>query len=64
MQIALLAPSDGADPEAGVFRLVDSPADEVSAVAKLEVTEGFPTVAVFAHRRALSSLRTRSSRVT
>ncbi len=53
--IALLAPSDGADPAAGVFRLVDSPADEGRAVAKLAVTEGFPTVAVFAPRDDLGA---------
>jgi ABC-type branched-subunit amino acid transport system substrate-binding protein len=48
--IALLAPSDGADPAAGVFRLVDSPADEGRAVARLAQSEGFPTVGVFAPR--------------
>ncbi|MDX2094186.1 MAG: penicillin-binding protein activator [Kofleriaceae bacterium] len=48
--IALLAPSDGADPAAGVFRLVDSPADEGRAVARLAHREGFPTVGVFAPR--------------
>ena len=50
LPIALLAPADGADPAAGVFRLVDSPADEGRAVAALAQTESFPTVAVFAPR--------------
>lgn len=53
--IALLAPGDGGDPAAGVFRLVDSPADEGRAVAKLAVTESFPTVAVFAPRDDLGA---------
>jgi ABC-type branched-subunit amino acid transport system substrate-binding protein len=48
--IALLAPADGADPTAGVFRLVGSPADEARAVAKLAVEDSFPTAAVFAPR--------------
>ena len=48
--IALLAPADGADPAAGVFRVVDSPGDEARAVARLAADEGFPTVAVFAPR--------------
>ena len=48
--IALLAPADGADSAAGVFRMVESPADEGRAVAQLAVDEGFPTVAVFAPR--------------
>ena len=48
--IALLAPADGADPTAGVFRLVDSPADEGREVARLAAAESFPTVAVFAPR--------------
>ncbi|MDB4960968.1 MAG: ABC-type branched-chain amino acid transport system periplasmic component-like protein [Myxococcales bacterium] len=48
--IALLAPDDGADPAAGVFRLVDSPADEGRAVARLAASESFPTVGVFAPR--------------
>jgi len=48
--IALLAPADGADPAAGVFRLVDSPADEGREVARLAAAESFPTVAVFAPR--------------
>ncbi len=50
LPIALLAPDDGADPEAGVFRLVDSPADEGRAVARLAAQDGFPTVGVFAPR--------------
>jgi ABC-type branched-subunit amino acid transport system substrate-binding protein len=48
--IALLAPADGADPVSGVFRMLDSPADEGRAVARLAQEEGFPTVAVFAPR--------------
>lgn len=48
--IALLAPGDGADPAAGVFRLVDSPADEGRAAANVAQTEGYPAVAVFAPR--------------
>lgn len=48
--IGLLAPADGADPAAGVFRLVGSPADEGRAVAQLAHDEGFPTVGVFAPR--------------
>lgn len=50
LPIALLAPDDGADPAAGVFRLVDSPADEGRAVARLAAQDGFPTVGVFAPR--------------
>jgi ABC-type branched-subunit amino acid transport system substrate-binding protein len=48
--IGLLAPADGADPEAGVFRLVGSPADEARAAARLAAAESFPTVAVLAPR--------------
>jgi ABC-type branched-subunit amino acid transport system substrate-binding protein len=48
--IALLAPADGADPSAGVFRLVGSPADEGRAVAELARDDSFPTVGVFAPR--------------
>ncbi len=48
--IGLLAPADGADPAAGVFRLVESPADEGRAVAQLAAADNFPTVAVFAPR--------------
>lgn len=48
--IALLAPSDGGDPAAGVFRLVDSPADEGRAAARVAAEDSFPTVAVFAPR--------------
>nr|MBA3396496.1 penicillin-binding protein activator [Deltaproteobacteria bacterium] len=48
--IALLAPADGADAAAGVFRLVDSPADEGRAVAQLAADDQFPTVGVFAPR--------------
>lgn len=50
LPIGLLAPADGADPSSGVFRLVDSPADEGRAVAQLAVDDNFPTVAVFAPR--------------
>jgi ABC-type branched-subunit amino acid transport system substrate-binding protein len=50
LPIALLAPSDGADPSAGVFRVVDSPADEGRAVARIAAEDSFPTVAVFAPR--------------
>jgi ABC-type branched-subunit amino acid transport system substrate-binding protein len=48
--IALLAPADGADAEAGVFRMVASPADEGRAVAQLAAQDGFPTVGVLAPR--------------
>ncbi|MBV8760771.1 MAG: penicillin-binding protein activator [Deltaproteobacteria bacterium] len=48
--IGLLAPADGADPSAGVFRLVTSPADEGRAVAELAQTDSFPSVGVFAPR--------------
>jgi ABC-type branched-subunit amino acid transport system substrate-binding protein len=50
LPIALLASGDGADPAAGVFRLIDSPADEGRAVARLAAEDSFPTVAVFAPR--------------
>jgi len=48
--IALLGPEDGADPAAGVFRVVGSPADEGRAVAQLAKTNNFGTVAVLAPR--------------
>jgi ABC-type branched-subunit amino acid transport system substrate-binding protein len=48
--IALLAPADGADPSAGVFRLVGSPGDEARAVARLAQDDNFPTVGVLAPR--------------
>lgn len=48
--IALLAPGDGADPHAGVFRFADSPVDEARAVARMAAAEHFPTVAVLAPR--------------
>jgi ABC-type branched-subunit amino acid transport system substrate-binding protein len=48
--IALLAPGDGADPSAGVFRVVASPGDEGRAVARLALADSFPTVAVLAPR--------------
>jgi ABC-type branched-subunit amino acid transport system substrate-binding protein len=50
LPIALLAPADGADASAGVFRLVDSPADEGRAVARIAAEDNFPTVGVFAPR--------------
>ncbi len=50
LPIALLGPEDGADPAAGVFRLVGSPADEGRAVAQLAKANGFPSVAVLAPR--------------
>lgn len=50
LPIALLAPGDGADPAAGVFRVVASAADEGRAVARLAASDHFPTVAVFAPR--------------
>jgi ABC-type branched-subunit amino acid transport system substrate-binding protein len=53
--IALLAPADGADPGAGVFRVVASAADEARAVARLALDDSFPTVAVFAPRDDLGS---------
>ncbi|HUJ58777.1 MAG TPA: penicillin-binding protein activator [Kofleriaceae bacterium] len=53
--IALLAPADGADPDAGVFRLVDSPGDEGRAVARVAASDGFPTVAVLAPRDDVGS---------
>jgi ABC-type branched-subunit amino acid transport system substrate-binding protein len=48
--IALLGPDDGADPAAGVFRVVTSPADEARAAARLAAEQSFPTVAVLAPR--------------
>src|SRR5690606_14574570 len=48
--IGLLAPADGADPDAGVFRLASSPADEARGAARLAAAESFPTVAVLAPR--------------
>jgi branched-chain amino acid transport system substrate-binding protein len=48
--IGLLAPTDGASPPAGVFRLVGSPADEARAIAKLALDDHFPTAGVFAPR--------------
>ncbi|MGE0872383.1 MAG: penicillin-binding protein activator [Kofleriaceae bacterium] len=48
--IALLAPGDGADPAVGVFRLVDSIADEARAVARLAARENFPTIGVLVPR--------------
>ena len=50
LPIALLGPEDGADPAAGVFRVVGSPADEGRAVAQLAKSESFPSVAVLAPR--------------
>lgn len=48
--IALLSPADGADPEAGVFRVTTSPADEARGAARVAVAESAPTVAVLAPR--------------
>jgi len=48
--IALLAPADGADPGAGVFRVAASSADEGRAVARLAAEDSFPTVGVLAPR--------------
>ena len=48
--IALLGPEDGADPAAGVFRVVGSPSDEGRAVAQLAKANNFGIVAVFAPR--------------
>lgn len=48
--IALLAPADGADAAAGVFRVVQSPADEARAVARLALDDNYPTVGVLAPR--------------
>lgn len=53
--IALLAPADGADPAAGVFRLVESPADEGRSVARRAAADQFPTVAVLAPRDDLGA---------
>lgn len=50
LPIALLAPGDGADPGAGVFRIVASAADEGRAVARLAALDSFPTVGVLAPR--------------
>jgi len=50
LPIALLAPSDGANPGAGVFRAVASAADEGRAVARLAAEDSFPTVGVLAPR--------------
>lgn len=50
LPIALLAPADGADPSAGVFRVVESPADEGRAVAHVAAGDSFPTVGVLAPR--------------
>jgi len=53
--IGLLAPADGADAGAGVFRLVESPADEGRAVARIAADQSFPTVAVLAPRDDVGS---------
>ncbi|HEY0190443.1 MAG TPA: penicillin-binding protein activator, partial [Kofleriaceae bacterium] len=50
LPIALLAPADGADAAAGVFRVVASAGDEGRAVAQLAAQDSYPTVAVFAPR--------------
>jgi ABC-type branched-subunit amino acid transport system substrate-binding protein len=48
--IGLLAPADGADPAAGVFRLVSSPADEARMAAWLAEGHGFPTAGILVPR--------------
>lgn len=48
--IALLAPGDGADADAGVFRVVGSPEAEARAAAAMAVSIGTPTVGVLAPR--------------
>lgn len=50
LPIALLAPGDGADPEAGVFRLVGSPESEARAAAAAALALGSPTAGVLAPR--------------
>ena len=50
LPIALLAPGDGADPDAGVFRLVGSPESEARAAAAIAAALGAPTVGVLAPR--------------
>lgn len=50
LPIALLAPAEGADPEAGVFRLAGSPEAEARAAAAVAVALGVPTVGVLAPR--------------
>ena len=50
LPIALLAPGDGADPDAGVFRLVGSPESEAKAAATIAAALGAPTVGVLAPR--------------
>ena len=50
MPIALLAPGDGADPDAGVFRLVGSPEAEARAAAAVAVALGTPSAGVLAPR--------------
>lgn len=50
LPIALLAPGDGADAEAGVFRVVGSPEAEARAAAAMAVTLGTPTAGVLAPR--------------
>ena len=50
LPIALLAPADGADAGAGVFRLVQSPADEARRAARLAADAGYLTVGVLAPR--------------
>ena len=55
LPIALLGPEDGADPAAGVFRLVGSPGDVGRAVAQLAMSLSFPTFAVLAPRDDLGA---------
>ena len=50
LPFALLAPGEGADPAAGVFRLVGSPEREAAAAAAIAVALGTPTAGVLAPR--------------
>jgi ABC-type branched-subunit amino acid transport system substrate-binding protein len=50
LPIALLAPGDGADALAGVFRVVGSPEAEARAAAAMAVSIGTPTAGVLAPR--------------
>ncbi len=50
LPIALLAPADGAAPDAGVFRMVESPADEARRAARLAADAGYLSVGVLTPR--------------
>lgn len=50
LPIALLAPGDGAAADAGVFRMVESPADEARRAARLAADAGYLTVGVLTPR--------------